>query len=80
MPAGKRSTQRVNVSTPLRLHVLDGAEEVGGAVPESLSIAVAALAQSACVLIVALDHAGRVTMYRQSEWLSAGYDQVHRAQ
>lgn len=57
---------------PLRIHVLDGSEEIPGAVPEATSNLVTVFAALGFVIVVGLDHAGRVTMYRQSEWLAAG--------
>lgn len=79
MRAGRGSMSRANARTPLRINVLDGAEEIGGAIPEPLSIVVTTLAHSECVVVLALDQAGRVTMYRQFEWLPAGYRQPGRA-
>jgi hypothetical protein len=71
---GPRAKPRV----PLRIHVLDGADELPNAVPEMMSALVAALAPLEPVVVVALNHDGRVTMYRQAEWLPAGVAQVRR--
>jgi len=59
--------------------VLDGAEELTGPVEDQASIATMALAPLGYVLVIALDHADRVTMYRQSEWLPIGYARQGRA-
>jgi hypothetical protein len=72
-PAINKTRSRTRVETRLRLHVLDGAEELTGPVADQALIATAALAPLGYVLVIALDHADRVTMYRQSEWLPIGY-------
>lgn len=78
MDGGRGSIPLAKVQTPLRIHVLDGAEEIGDLVSEPMSIVVTTLAHSECVVVLALDHVGRVTMYRQSEWLPAGYANTAR--
>jgi hypothetical protein len=69
---------RMKFAAPLRIHLLDGADELPGVVSEATSIAVATLAPLGYVVVVALDAGGRVTMYRQAEWISAGFAQPGR--